>query len=483
MRYTKLPIILRAFLSSAFVFSTVTTLWAADPAYPLPETQAAATEPAVSPATSETAVVPVHAVVPVSPPAPVAPAPVVVAAQPGLREVMTGGKPSADLRYRNEVIRQGGLPKTARASTLRATVGYETKPFYGLSAFGQAEGVYGVGREDKYRILSLKNQNHAGYPVILDPLGTDINQAFLKYDSAAAKTVVKWGRQELNFNNGRIVSFSAWRQNHQSFDALSAANTSITNLNVTYAFAWQVNRVTGDDAKDSMVDMRSHLFNIVYKLPDMGNIALYGTALDYELAPLKGQDTKTFGLRLTGPYKVNGMLGILYGLEYAQQSAFADQPNTGLKASYAMGEAGVSVYNIGLMVGMNVLSGSSKDKMKFTTPLAHPHNGWVEKFGVTPNDGLKATYVSLGGPIAPVDGLSFSTIYYDFSSQSEYIPKGAKTAKIVHLGTELNAGMEYKIVPLDKNWAVGGRLGNYMGDEEPALTDTARYSLYTQYSF
>ena len=75
---------------------------------------------------------------------------------------------------------------------------------------------------------------------------TALNRLQLTYASDFDTKFVL-GRQRLLIGNQRFIGNSGWRQHEQTFDALSAVNTSIPGLSLTYAYLYRVNRVYGPD--------------------------------------------------------------------------------------------------------------------------------------------------------------------------------------------------------------------------------------------
>jgi hypothetical protein len=393
-----------------------------------------------------------------------APAPQAESASPSLVEAIVRGKVGADLRYRFEYIDQDGLYQRARASTLRAALGYETDPFWGFSVMGQFAGVTNVGPDD-YRIPTSPSQNKMERPVILDPIGNQVSQAYLKY--ANPWLLVRVGRQEMALNNARFLSFSGWRQVHQSLDAAHVSLGPWVGAGLSYTFIGRVNRVVGNEATDGQLDMASHLINLTYKLAGKLSAALYGVLLDFDDAPTNS--TNSFGARLEGPFALGESWGVLYAAEFAHQRNAGQNPNE-VRANYYLLEGGVGYKSFGLRLQYNVREGESATN-KFSTPLSHPWDGWTEKFFAAPDNGLRTLSASVGGPLPWVAGLNLVTAYYEYWGQS-----GGG-----HYGREFDAGIEYRLVPLDKNWAVGTRFAYYKADN--LFTDTLRTSVYTAYAF
>ena len=104
----------------------------------------------------------------------------VLAADPLTRAIQDGSA-TLDTRYRYELVDQDNIPDDARASTLRAALGYRTGEVEGFSGFLEAEHVTSVGPET---FNSTINGNTTR-PVVADPTETEINQAYLRYAGVA----------------------------------------------------------------------------------------------------------------------------------------------------------------------------------------------------------------------------------------------------------------------------------------------------------
>ena len=84
-----------------------------------------------------------------------------------------------------------------------------------------------------------KNQ----YPVVADPVGTDLNQFWFKYSNDAVDGTL--GRQRILHDNQRFVGGVAWRQNEETFDGIRALGFLGDKLSLDLSYVNQVNRVFG----------------------------------------------------------------------------------------------------------------------------------------------------------------------------------------------------------------------------------------------
>lgn len=409
-----------------------------------------------------------------------------------LREALSFGKTSATVRYRYEHVEQATFLKDADASTVRVVLGYETKPYHGFSVFGQFEGVYLVG-DDRYR--SPVN-TETTYPAVVDPEGTELNQAFVKYMNASDpwKTTLKYGRQEVLLGNQRIIGNVGWRQNSQTFDGASVATTPlggpVNSLTLSYWYLATVHRIFSDGsllAQPGHLHLDGHVANVAWKTKDIVGVSLYGVWLDYEntgagsasVTPtVGGPSSATLGARAEGPYVLDADWKLLYAAEFAQQSDYGDN-TADYTADYVLAEAGVGWRWLNLRGGWNAIHGASATD-RFTTPLAtgHAFNGWADVFLTPPANGLEALSLTLEANVPGIEGLSVMAVGYDFRSQSNDF----------HYGRELDLRAEYRVIPFDKNLLIGIKFARFVGDEVAQIGGASFESInkfwaYSQYSF
>ena len=373
-----------------------------------------------------------------------------------LGQALKKGKPVLSFRYRYEDVTDDAVgDKHARASTLRTVVGYETLPYKGWSAYLEAENVSVLGNDD-YRNLGAGSLGNGvtDRPVVADPALTEINQAFVQWQGGGNK--LRLGRQEVLLGDHRFVGHVGWRQNHQSFDALSYSNTAHDRVSFFYGFLDNANRITGAN-----LEMASHLANVGIKLGAAGKLTLYGYLLDFDTAV--ALSTQTFGAELAGKRKLSEDTSFLYELEFADQSDAGDNPFD-VSAGYRFVMLGAAFKKVTVKVGYEVLEGSPGDG-RFTTPLAtlHKFNGWADKFLNTPATGLEDLYLQLSGKIGKV---SWTVFYHDFSADTG----GAS------YGDELDLQLLYK-----SRWKQVFGLKGALYSAEDHAADTDKWMLFTAY--
>ncbi|MGH8593700.1 MAG: alginate export family protein, partial [Gammaproteobacteria bacterium] len=172
-------------------------------------------------------------------------------------DALKGGKVELYLRYRFEYVDDGqprvinnklsNIPlQAAKASTLRTALGYSTGLFYDFGAYVQFEDVRALGNDAYNDGGTIGVVDHA---VVVDPEGTEIQQANLRY-VGFPYTTLKLGRQEIEHRLAplhRYIGNILWRQNWQNFDGLRALNEYLPATVIDYAYVWNTNRIFGED--------------------------------------------------------------------------------------------------------------------------------------------------------------------------------------------------------------------------------------------
>lgn len=318
--------------------------------------------------------------------------------------------PYVDVRYRFENVDQDGFADDANASTIRTKLGYKTGKLHGFSGVVEVENVARLGGEAYNDTVNGKTSR----PVVADPDGTEINQAYLAYTGIDDTTVVL-GRQAVNLDNQRHIGTVDWRQNDQTYDAVAVVNNSIPDTTLLYGYVANVNRTDGE----TNLHTSSHLFNAAYGGWDFGKLSAYAYLLDLDDAALASLDSNTYGLSFAGDVAVADNTKVLYSAEYARQTDSNDNP-INYDADYYHLTAGTSISGIAAKVGYEVL-GSDSGTASFQTALGtnHKFNGWADMFaGGTPANGLEDIYGSLGYTVSSGDvaGLKLLATYHDFSA-------------------------------------------------------------------
>ncbi|MCP3915771.1 MAG: alginate export family protein [bacterium] len=360
------------------------------------------------------------------------------------------------MRFEN--VDQDGFGSDANAATLDLILGYETAVWNDFQALIEFEGVSAIGN-DTYNSTT---NGETGRPVVADPEGEEVNQSYLSY-RGWEDTTVRLGRQRITIGDHRFVGNVGWRQNEQTFDAVSVSSEALSDFDVFYSYVSNVNRIFGEKSPAGDANTGSHLLNVQRKFEEVGTLDVFAYALDYD--DLDALSTTTYGASFGGTVDMDD-IDLLYSLRVAQQEDAGDNPND-VDAGYYNAELGVTTSGVTFKVGGEVLEGSGDAGDAFQTPLAtlHKFNGWADQFLATPDTGLEDIYLSVGGT---VKGTSLLAVYHDFSSDSESID----------YGTELDLRATRKLA----DDLVGGiKFADYSADD--FSVDTTKAWIWFEWSF
>jgi hypothetical protein len=346
------------------------------------------------------------------------------AAGEGLESLISGGKAALDLRYRFESVEQDDKPSTAGANTLRLRLNLATGVVNGFSAFTEFDHVQVIGTEHH----DDTRNGLTNYPVVADPEGTDLNQAWLQY-AGPKGTWLRLGRQRINLDGERFVGGVGWRQNEQTYDAFRIETKALPGAVVNYAYVDQVQRVFGPDSgtPPASLEGASHLLNAKLTSLPVGALTLYGYHLDFDDAPQLSSDT--LGARYDGAHAVTDTLTFGWALEYARQEDAGDNAAQ-IDAFYNLVEFRLQTSAAGVTAGREVLSGetgafTATTNPAFQTPLAtlHKWQGWADKFLTTPSAGIEDIYLGFNVKFAGWNG---QAVWHDFSAEATGLDYGTE---------------------------------------------------------
>jgi hypothetical protein len=377
---------------------------------------------------------------------------------------LTGGTAYGDFRLRYEGVEQDNAAKDASALTLRTKLGYKTGAYEGISATIEFEDSREVLGQDAYDLPGPAREAAyvaKGRSVVADPETTELDQGFIQYKNESL--TAKFGRQVLTYDNHRFIGHVGWRQDRQTFDAVTFKYVPMENLEINYAYLDQRNRIFGEL---SDVDSKDHLFNVGYKT-SIGKLSTYAYLLEVDNGSDNGLDT--YGIRLAGSQQFDDVKA-LYTAEYAYQESTSGG-NT-LEADYMLIEGGVVLSGITAKLGYEVL-GSDDSAYSFSTPLAtlHKFNGWTDQFLGTPSQGLTDMYLSVSGKLG---GGKWVIAYHDFGADDS-------AATVDDLGSEIDILYAKKFT---KNYSAGIKYGAYSaGDVASNKVDTDKLWLWLGASF
>ena len=326
-----------------------------------------------------------------------------------LSETVSKGKINLSFRYRFEYVDQAGISDKAEASTLRTRLGLETAEYKNFKLLLEFNNVTVIGSE---RYNSTRN-GKTEFPVVADPDGTVVNQAYLSYSPKDTRLAL--GRQRINLDNQRFIGAVGWRQNEQTYDSFTLGNLSLPDLRLFYGYIWEVQRIFGPDegTPSEKFDSGSHALNFNFNRWAAANLSAYAYFLDLENSP--ANSNRTYGIRLTGKTEPASDWVIKYAAEFAKQSDYGDNPND-YTADYYLVELAAQRGKILANLGWEVLDGDQNQAGKqFRTPLAtlHKFQGWADKFLNTPDAGVDDRYATLQANFSGVKAL---LVYHRFEA-------------------------------------------------------------------
>ncbi len=327
-------------------------------------------------------------------------------------EMFTQGKASVALRYRYEFVDQDTFNENANASTLRGRLNFKTADWNGFGAFAEFDYVTDVIWDD-YDAGGGNTPDKSQYPVVADPTGPDLNQAFLQWQNGAAGSLLRGGRQRIIYDNARFVGNVGWRQNEQTYDAAYFQH-KVAALDFQLAWVWQVNRIFGDDVPAGENDNSTILGNLGWNVEGLGKLSGYYYDIDND--DVASFSTRTYGARFAGTHAFEER-EFGYALEYAHQSDAHNNP-VSYSASYYRVDASLGLGKVTPFVGYESLGGDdSVAGASFRTPLAtlHAFNGWADMFLTTPNAGLNDLFLGIRGAVA---AWSWDVTWHDFDAES-----------------------------------------------------------------
>ena len=208
-------------------------------------------------------------------------------------------KPIIDIRTRYEFADIDGFD-ASHAWTFRERLGLKTMAWNGFSAL--VEGEFSQAAVDDYHGgAPLADPFDPANSLIADPETNELNQAYLQYEGF--DTTARFGRQKFVYDNAAFIGDVGWRQNQQTYDAISLTNKSLDGLTANYAYLNQINRIFGSDADAPLrpgftnvedIAASAHLFNASYT--GIKGLTLGGYAYIMNFEDVSAWDNNTYGI-------------------------------------------------------------------------------------------------------------------------------------------------------------------------------------------
>lgn len=383
-------------------------------------------------------------------------------------------KPTLDIRARFEYGDQDNL-QSSTAFTTRERVGLVTRDFYGFSALVEGEFLQAIDDNYDSGPGASTSPNNPFQTQIADPETNELNQAFIQYKGY--DTTFKAGRQRIILNNAAFVGNVGWRQNEQTFDAVSITNNSVDDLTLFYSYANRANRIFGSDATGPLRSFAGdmHFFNASYSGLGKATLTGYAYLMDFDETAANASyiSNNTYGMIATTPLGPVTLYGEL-AFQTDTSSSPAFKPDM---AGYSHLKVSTKQWDTDFTLGWEYLDAD------FVTPVAtvHAFNGFADAFinpriGLVRNPGISDLYISHTTPL--FWGLKFSQFLHligDNNSGFDY-------------GWEYDAVLAKKF---NENFLAIAKFA-YFDSDGPATTpgainpapfDTTRFSIELNYTF
>ena len=377
--------------------------------------------------------------------------------------------PILDVRARYEHVEQDKINLDADAMTVRMRSGLELASDSGFSALVEAEATLGIVNDYN----STVNGKAGLFSIVADPENIELNRAQIQY-VAKDKGRITVGRQRINIDDQRFVGSVGWRQNEQTFDAVSVSLNPFKPVTLEATYANSQRTIFGIDAGARQSFDGDFVFLGAGTKLGPVNLKAFTYLIDYDLnepAIATYPSTQTYGVRATAALPLGNDFKLDLAGSYAVQKDWKTNPRN-YSVDYIAASIGTSVAGFGLTGGYEKL-GADGAGNRFQTPLAtlHKFNGWADVFLLsTPVNGLQDYYVTLGKKLAGVKmlpGLNASVTYHKFESD----------VGDVDFGDEWDTQIGFKI----KSFAVTLKYANYHA--EAFSTDIERYWFDIGYAF
>ncbi len=377
-------------------------------------------------------------------------------------DAIEGGGLLLQLRPRYAHVDQADKPKDADAYTMRTLLGWQSRPWEGLSGTAQLLNVGHLGAQH----YTVSTSVPSPYPAVKEPDNTDFNHLFLDY-SGLRDTLFRVGRQDLILDNERMVGIKNFSQTPQVFDAAILTNRSLSGTDLFLGYMWRERTTSA-----TLLGSATWLFNVRRTFAPGSFLTGYAYLQDQ---PNTGQNTgfndnsnKILGLRLDGAQPIREPWQALYTVELARQNSYADGDSR-IDASYSRVGAGIQWKQVYLRADQERL-GSNGGAYAFQTPIGSTHSfqGWADLFTTTPRQGVLDRFATLG---AKMQSLTLYSEYHSFRSDFDDLD----------LGNELDVRLSYLAM---KSLVAQLELADYRaGDPAAGQPDTRKIWLTLIYNY
>jgi hypothetical protein len=299
-------------------------------------------------------------------------------AAPALAQADTEAAPQAVLRVetraRYEWADDANTDPASEALTIRVRPSLELAFSPQISLLGEIEAIAAVLPGQRNGFL-----NGTGAPAIADAEVFELNR--LQIEWAPVETLsLTLGRQRISLDDERFIGTVDFRQNQQTYDAITGAWQLPGNAVLHAGYIWRVGRVLGPDRPDGVFESDSVFANLAVPVPG-GQASLYHYDFDLDDRAGSRSHLRTTGISWRGR-RLIGDLGLAWELAFARQAQAGRTP--------VFWRAGASIDRGELEFAVRLERLGNDDGTAFQTPLAtlHRFQGAADLFLVTPPQGI-----------------------------------------------------------------------------------------------
>jgi Alginate export len=372
-------------------------------------------------------------------------------------------KPLLDVRLRYENVDQPTMD--AEAVTVRMRTGVELSDQSGFSILAEGEATLGIVND-----YNSTTNGKIARSVIADPQNVELNRLQLQY-AAKGKGKFIIGRQRINIDDQRFVGSVGWRQNEQTFDAISVSLDTFKPVTLEGTYAVSQRTIFGVDSGPREHFDGDFIFLGAGMKAGPVNLKAFSYLIDYDAGQtVSPTSTQTYGARATAKLPMAKGFDVNLAASYAKQSDYKANPGN-FSVDYIAAEATASYMGFGLTAGYENL-GANGAGARFQTPFAtlHKFNGYADLFLSTPANGLQDYYVTIAKKFPSVKklpGLNVAVTYHKFDSDKLNLK----------YGNEWDATLGFKI----SKFTVGAKYANY--NSKGFSVDTEKFWFDLGYAF
>ncbi|MEL7280005.1 MAG: hypothetical protein AAFZ74_02975 [Pseudomonadota bacterium] len=309
-----------------------------------------------------------------------------------------------DARLRWEHVQADNFTDDAAALTLRLRSSAETSPVAGLTMLAEVEAIAAFLPDDQNGFFNSSR------PAIPDAEALELNRLQAELTPSDEVSIIL-GRQQIALSDERFIGSVNFRQNQQTYDAVTARYTAPGGVTLEAGYVWQVNRFLGNRYTNGTFDSDS-TFLLASAPSPIGQITAFRYDLDLHPGTGLAERTETLGVSLEGRAFADEF-GVFWTAGFAQQNGSGGEPG--------YGRAGVTLNWSDVSVDLRYENLGSDNDIAFQTPLAtlHKFQGVTDIFVVTPRDGIEDIQAGATwgiGSAGPLRGVRLGAQFNEFTA-------------------------------------------------------------------